>query len=181
MTEDSLSLAGDETLIHDARKHWFMIATSIAWIVFAMLLPLAIYISLLYIGPSIAMNLIESTPVIFFFYALWLLICWTVSFAVITDYMLDVVRITDKRVIDVDQKGFFNRNIATIRLEDIQDVTIQSSGIFATLLGFSDLNIQSAGHLNEFIVRGLKDPEQIRSTILEMHEKVEVAPKKVSF
>ncbi len=95
--------------------------------------------------------------------------------------MLDVVRITDKRVIDVDQKGFFNRNIATIRLEDIQDVTIQSSGIFATLLGFSDLNIQSAGHLNEFIVRGLKDPEQIRSTILEMHEKVEVAPKKVSF
>ncbi|MBI2065245.1 MAG: hypothetical protein HYT62_04290 [Candidatus Yanofskybacteria bacterium] len=42
-------------------------------------------------------------------YSLVLLIAWMMFFVIWTSYYLDVLIITDKRVVDIDQKGFFSR------------------------------------------------------------------------
>lgn len=180
MFNKDLELLSDETIILDARKHWFVIFLSICWVLAAMLFPIGIAVLALAISPLLLAEILIKIPILFFLYALWLMISWVICFAIITDYMLDIVRITDKRIIDIDQKGFFTRNVATIRLDDIQDVTVESKGFFATLLNFGDLSVQSAGHLNEFVIRGLRGPDRIRTIILEMHERKASAPQKVT-
>src|SRR3989344_712138 len=44
-----------------------------------------------------------------------LLIGWIIFFIIWTNYYLDVLIVTEKRIIHVEQKGFFNREAATLR------------------------------------------------------------------
>jgi len=98
-------------------------------------------------------------------YSLILLIGWMMFFVIWTSYYLDVLIITDKRVIDIDQKGFFSREVATLSLDKIQDITITISGILATFLDFGTFKIQTAGESEEFIIHDVPEPSKIKSII----------------
>lgn len=156
-----------EQVMHDARKHWFLILVELFSLTLAILLPIIIVliISSLPVMVGSFSNKITIDHLVFFG-SIWFLIIWIMSFAVITDYTLDVVKITNRRIIDIDQRGFFSRNIATIRLETIQDITINTHGILPTLLHFGDLSIQSAGEMNEFVIRGLRDPDKVKDIVI---------------
>ena len=89
-----------------------------------------------------------------------------------TDYYLDVWMVTDKRVIDIEQKGFFHRQTSVFRIERIQDVTVETHGIVATLLNFGDIHVQTAGEGQEFIMRGIANPKYVRRVILRQQDRV---------
>lgn len=177
--EHTILLSSDEQVIHDARKHWFVIFLELTWVIALMLAPLLLFLLIKFFLPIYSQALLTNSAEIIFFYSLWFLFNWVIIFSIITDYILDIVRITNKRIIDIDQKGFFTRNIASIRLEDIQDITIESIGIFATLLKFGNLKIQSAGQQTEFVIKGIRHPERVKKLIIHNHNNVENAPQKV--
>ena len=98
-------------------------------------------------------------------YSLVLLIAWMMFFVIWTSYYLDVLIITDKRVVDIDQKGFFSREVATLSLDKIQDITTTVSGILATFMDFGTVKIQTAGESKEFIIRDVPEPAKIKSIV----------------
>ncbi|OGM99955.1 MAG: hypothetical protein A3B91_04955 [Candidatus Yanofskybacteria bacterium RIFCSPHIGHO2_02_FULL_41_29] len=104
-------------------------------------------------------------------YSTILLIAWIIFFIIWTNYYLDVLIVTEKRIINVEQKGFFNREAATLRLDKIQDISINVSGILATFLNFGTLKIQSAGEAPEFIIRDIPDPNKVKMTIYDLYNK----------
>ena len=104
-------------------------------------------------------------------YSLVLLIAWMMFFVIWTSYYLDVLIITDKRVIDIDQKGFFSREVATLSLDKIQDITITISGILATFMDFGTVKIQTAGESKEFTIRDVPEPAKIKSTIYSLQHR----------
>ena len=104
-------------------------------------------------------------------YSLTLLMAWMIFFVIWTRYYLDVMIITDKRLIYVDQKGFFSREVATLSLDKIQDITITISGILATFMDFGTIKIQTAGESAEFIMRDVPEPSKIKSTIYTLQHK----------
>ena len=108
-----------------------------------------------------------------------LLFGWVAFFKRWTDYFLDVLIITDKRVIDIEQRGFFHRDVATISLEKIQDISVNVSGVLATFLDFGTLKIQSAGEAPEFVIRDIPEPNEIKSLIYDLHNKRLEAPQSV--
>src|SRR4030042_6750597 len=55
------------------------------------------------------------------------------------DYYLDVWIVTNKRIINIEQKGLFHREIAEHNLDKIQDVTGLQKGIFSTFFSFGDV------------------------------------------
>ena len=162
-----------EQVVHDARKHWFLILVELISLALAIVFPLVVVliVSSLPITVGSFAGKITIGHVVFFG-SLWFLVIWIMAFAVITDYTLDLVKITNKRIIDIDQRGFFSRNIATIRLETVQDITINTHGILPTLLRYGDLSIQSAGELNEFVIRGLRDPDKVKEIMIREQGKV---------
>ena len=88
-----------------------------------------------------------------------------------TDYYLDVWMVTDKRIIDIEQKSFFHRQTSVFRIERIQDITIETRGIIATLLNFGDIHVQTAGESQEFIMRGIANPKYMRRIILRQQDR----------
>lgn len=106
-----------------------------------------------------------------FAYAIWLLWLWTFLFIEWTDYYLDFWVITDKRIIDVEQNGFFRREVTSFRYEQIQDITVETRGLVETFFKFGDLQVQTAGHERKMIIKDASYPEDARSLILRLAEK----------
>ena len=177
--ENSIALGPGEHIIHDARKHWFLIFIETFWLLAAIILPPLLLCAINIYAPQYLAYIQLYAFHIVFFYCLLLTFAWIIGFSIVTDYILDIVRITDKRIIDVDQKGFFSRNIASIRLEDVQDVTIDTVGLIPTLLKFGTIKIQSSGAQNEFVINGVRHPEKIKEIILHAQNSAEDAPQRV--
>ncbi|MEK7586547.1 MAG: PH domain-containing protein [Patescibacteria group bacterium] len=156
-----------EQVVHNARKHWFLILVELFSLGLGLFLPIIFFI----IFKNFALPFSDAlanitTGHLIFFGALWFLLLWIMAFSVITDYTLDVVKITNRRIIDIDQRGFFSRNIATVHLNMVQDVTIEATGILPTLLHYGNLTIQSAGEQKEFVIKGLRNPDLVKEIII---------------
>ncbi len=73
--------------------------------------------------------------------------------------------ITNQRVINIDQRNFFNRQITETDFAKIQDVTNTTSGMIGTTLNFGQITIQTAGTQNQLVVKWVPDPYQIQQEI----------------
>ena len=88
------------------------------------------------------------------------------GFMIWTNYYLDLWIITDRRIIYVDQKSFFNRNVSMFRLERLQDIEIKTVGLLQTFLNYGSLSAQTAGSTeSNFDSTGLPDPRGLQAII----------------
>ncbi len=72
----------------------------------------------------------------------------------------------------MDQRGLFFRNTGSFRLERLQDINVSIRGILATFLKFGDLQAETASNDREFIARGIPNPQELKSLILEAADKI---------
>ena len=86
------------------------------------------------------------------------------------DHYFDVYIITDRRIVDIVQNGFFKREISEVNLRQIQDVKAQVDGVFPTLLHFGDIHIQTAGEMPNFFFASIPHPYEVSKRILDLHE-----------
>ncbi|MCW9054620.1 MAG: PH domain-containing protein [Candidatus Pacebacteria bacterium] len=152
-----------------ARKHWFLFARDAFGVIILALLPFIGW-GLLVNQSPLTTNLILgrlSVSLTTFLISTWLLIMWAWLFTVWTEYYLDIWIVTDRRIINIEQKSLFNREISTLRVERIQDVTAEVTGIVATVLNFGDIHVQTAGEVKEFAMLGVSRPEHAKRIILE--------------
>lgn len=170
-----LDLDPSEQIVKKVRRHKFVLVFNSLFVLFLVFIPPLIY---LFVRGNITLGG-NDLALFFFVYFAILLFAWVGFFKRWTDYYLDVLIITDKRVIDVEQKGFFNRDVATIGLEKIQDISVNVSGVLATFLDFGTLKIQSAGEATEFVIKDIPEPNEIKSLIYELHNKRVEAPQSV--
>lgn len=112
-------------------------------------------------------------------YSVILLFAWVIFFAMWTNYYLDVLVVTEKRIIDIEQRGFFHREMSTVRMDNIEDITVNVSGILATFIDFGTLRIQTAAESREFTIRDVPKPNEVKAIIYDLHNKLAEAPQSV--
>ena len=102
-----------EKVIGEARRHWFVILAHAAFVVILGVVPAIgfLVIENLY-SISSYINL-PGSPFYLgtFLYLIWLLFLWIAFFIEWTNYYLDVWYITNKKIIDIEQKRLFHRLI----------------------------------------------------------------------
>jgi len=86
------------------------------------------------------------------------------------NYYLNVYIITDQRLVDISQEGFFNRKISELHLRQVQDVNAQVKGIVATFLHFGDVDVQTAGEREDFIFTTIPNPYTVAKQIINLHQ-----------
>lgn len=107
-------------------------------------------------------------------YTFWLLILWILLFIMWTNYYLDMLILTDKKVIRVEQNALFSREMSSFRLDRLQDITVEVNGIIATVLNFGTVYIETAGEKEEFVMRGVGHPYEVKNKIfLESQRQIE--------
>lgn len=166
-----IKIEKNEKIILETRRHWFVLFSKTLFLVFFLALPLVVAVGanifnlskfIILAGDGIYLSIILT--------ALWILFLWITFFIIWTDYYLDIFIITDKRIIDIDQKKLFSREVAVSQLEHVEDVTTEVHGFIATLLNFGNIQLQTAGEKREFIIKGVPNPTGIRRKIMKAHE-----------
>lgn len=166
-----MELYSDEKIILKKRRFWLpIVIEGVSFLLFGG----APLIVLMLIEGSFApevQELISQYSNLFWFGAFaWAFIFWNSFFIVWTNYYLDILLITTKRVIDVEQLGLFARDLAEMRIESIQDIKVQVIGILASLLDFGNIHIQTAGVNREFIIEHIQNPHQVKDAIMKQRE-----------
>lgn len=159
----------DEKIILLYRRHPFILIVKIAfWFVVAMM-PLFFYLILgEIVSPFLSHPLVA--PIVILFIITYYLYIWLFMLYTFVDYYLDVWIVTNYRVVNVEQKGLFNRVISEQRLYRIQDVTAEIKGIFSTFLDYGTVYIQTAGEQTRFIFKQIKGPRHCATKITRLIE-----------
>jgi len=156
-----------EKILKVIRRHWFTYA--IFWFLGgALLIPLAI--AAIYI--IININSINESAIsisILISSAYLLSVIGLIMYGFI-DFYLDVYILTDKRIVDIKQNGFFNRKISELNLQQVQDVNAEVNGPFATLLHYGNVYIQTAGEKENFIFEAIPHPYETSKNIIDLHQ-----------
>ncbi len=157
----------DEKIISVIRKHWF---NYLIFFIFAVIMMIPIVVVLVYwfLNPDIFIASLRSIMILII--SAYILSSLAILLIGIVDYYLDIYILTDKRIVDINQVGLFNRQISEVHLHQIQDVNAKVQGFFETIFHFGDVNIQTAGEQSNFIFSTVPHPYTIAKRILELHE-----------
>lgn len=153
----------DEDVILLLRRHHFIAFLPISTSALLALVPIFIFL----IFYSYIVNS-KFFTLFLFLSCLFYMLLWLIAFYHLMMYTLNTVVVTNKRIIDRDQNGFFDRKVSELHIYRIQDVTVSTKGILPTLLKYGDVAVQTAAIDKEFIFHEMPDPETIKSEIMKI-------------
>ena len=153
----------EEDVILVLHRHWFTLSMNISLVIIFTALPIIALI--VFSIPIVKYNLISLFS---FLWITYYLVIWFWLFYVITMYTLDNWVVTTKRVIDSVQNGFFNRKVAELHLEKIQDVSYRITGLLPTFFNYGVVEIQTAAKDQKFLFEDVPDPQRIKDIIMEL-------------
>jgi len=130
-----------------------------------------------FLGPVIKIIILLVIPLFFmgflFAYALGVLVFFVweaiaLAYAIhswITWYF-DCFVITDQRIIDIDQRSTFSREVSETALANIQDVTYKVEGVLATIFNYGTVEVQTAGAAQKIEIDCVFDPKGIQDLVV---------------
>lgn len=158
-----------EHVVLQARKHWFLFLAELLPYAIMAIVPFALP-KLLVLAPPMA-----SYAAFFDYHAtlaraalgVWLLVIWTGAWGAFTRYFLNAWVLTNQRIVNIKQRRYFSREVSSLFLSRVQDVTTDVTGVLPSLLGIGDIKVQTASEDVEFVMQGIPRPEQMRDIILK--------------
>lgn len=160
-----IPLDKEEKIVLKVHRHWFFLLTHAVLLLAVLALPVIAYKVLVTHDILVAGSI--TVPVGWALFSLWTLFGWTMYFKFWTLYWLDIWVVTNKRLIDIDYRRLFDRDIAIMDLDKIQDVTVRVTGVLGNLLKFGSVAVQTAGESREFVIDQIAHPEALRDAILK--------------
>lgn len=79
-------------------------------------------------------------------------------------WYFSVYIVTDQRLIQISQKGFFHKKVVDLALNQVQMVNYEVSGIQETLLGFGTINVQT--FVGDLVIHDVHKPAHIQHELL---------------
>ena len=153
---------GEEVIIF-LHRHWITLFGQILLILFGTILPfLAIFLFGGFIAKTGALPLFASISAIYY------MVLWYAFFYSLTMYTLDSWIVTNMRIINSVQTGFFNRQISELALDKIQDVSVHTKGAMGTFINYGDIKVQTAGTEKHFVFEQIGKPQEVKDQIMEL-------------
>ncbi len=75
--------------------------------------------------------------------------------------------VTSHRVVDIDQRGFFDRTVSEAVYDKIQDVSYSIKGIWGTIFRFGVVELQTAGASANLALPHVAEPKDVHHLITE--------------
>ncbi|MCX6765379.1 MAG: PH domain-containing protein [Candidatus Moranbacteria bacterium] len=160
-----------ERIIKVIHRHWFDILQQFFIVIFLV----AALASGFFVLPALFSVFQQNNfyALMLFLETIFVLFIWIYAFFVWIDYYFDVWIITSERVVNIEQKGLFMRQVSELKFAKIQDVTAEVEGFFPTILNYGDVHIQTAGEEERFIFRQIPDPYGIKSIVMDLQKQQE--------
>lgn len=98
----------------------------------------------------------------------WVILAFGLLTRSFLSWFFNVYVVTDERVIDVDFDSVIHYNVASAKIENIQDVTTKTMGPLAAIFNYGSILIQTAGEKNEFEFDHIPQPAKITKLLNEL-------------
>ncbi len=145
------------------RRHWITPVRIIFTSTLFSFIPFSLYVAVINYTNFLDSEIFRGLFTLFLSaYALFVVMY---SFGMFIDYYLDVWIVTNKRIINIEQKALFARIISEKELGRMQDITSEVKGFWATVLHYGDVHIQTAGETERFIFRKVPYAEEVSRKI----------------
>lgn len=121
-------------------------------------------------NPAISYETMLSfgNPWVDFVVGIYWLFVWMGAFSIFTNHFLDQWVVTNERIIDINQKDFWSREVSSLFLDRVQNVETEVNGFFHTLFNFGTVSVETAGaEVGRVRMTGLPHPRHVRDVILE--------------
>jgi len=79
--------------------------------------------------------------------------------------------VTNFRVVDVDQRGFFERVVSEAPIDKIQDLSYSVKGVLGTVFNFGSVSLQTSGSNALIDLSNTKNPKELYHLIVETRAK----------
>jgi len=154
--------AGEEILLL-LRRHHFTIIVRLSFYLLGVLVPIILSQAFLtYLSAH------DLSSLFFFVSSIWYMALWLGAFHALVIYSLSTVVITNERIIDSDQHSLFDRKIAELNNDRIQDVSVHTSGIIETVLKFGTVSVQTAASERQFIFHQVPEPNRVKDVVMQI-------------
>ena len=161
----------DEKILLVAHRHWFDIFSQLLLVFAMLLLFIGSYASFPVLFPVIEKAIYRN--LFLFLENLFFIFAWMLFFLIWIDYYFDVWIVTDRRIVNIEQKGLFSREVSELELENIQDITTDVKGVIPTFLNYGDLFVQTAAEKERFRFHNVPNPYAIKDMIMNLQKKYE--------
>ncbi|MBI5222781.1 MAG: PH domain-containing protein [Candidatus Magasanikbacteria bacterium] len=84
----------------------------------------------------------------------------------------NILIITTRRVVDIDQRGFFDKVISDVPYDQIEDVSGRIRGFWGTIFRYGSLVIQTGNGRVQIVVEKIKQPTYLQQEINELRERL---------
>lgn len=148
------------------RKHPI---TNLGWILGSLLM---------IIIPVIAINYLEYNRIDSFDYVpakyqlamilLWYLLTMLYTLESFLVWYFNVYIITDKRIVDIDFRGFWKKRISEASLGNVEDATYQTGHFWHILFDYGDIAMQTAGEKTEFEFSAVPKPGLVHDVLTNL-------------
>lgn len=148
------------------RKHWISDFKVILILFFLGMLPLAVYI--FFAVKYFPDQLQNDDLMIMFFVAVYLLCVLLASYIAWLNHELDIMIVTNQRVLNHDQVDFLHRQISETNLDQIQDIKGSERGLIQTIFHFGVIEIRTASDVPVFRLHDAEKPFENAQKILNV-------------
>ena len=156
-------LQDNEQVLMICRKHWiYLWPRTVLFAIFA-IVPVVVAAVVAAVLFQKSTGLSGTPGKAFWIIALVYLLYWGIrAFLNWYRYHNDVWVITNQRIVDSTKTNPFSLKISTADLVNIQDMTVERSGIFRTMLNYGDVICQTAADIQEFRLPGIPNPQEVQ-------------------
>jgi uncharacterized membrane protein YdbT with pleckstrin-like domain len=150
-----VDLLADEHLIKRLHRHGVFLLTKLLGAVIFGAVPAVILLFL-----SVAGGLILLMVAV-----IWALAALVAAYFIWYRYEHDEWIITDQRLIDSEKQDWFDQQLVSTDLIQIEDMSVKKHGLLQTLFDYGDLRCETAGEHARFILHGIPDPSGVLDVV----------------
>ncbi len=158
-----------ERIVYQVRRHPITFVPAILLYLFLAAVAPGVWFLIKGVAPGVLTSSI-GYPLLGLLGSVYLLSVAAFFYTNFVTFYLDMLVVTNDRLMSIRQQGLFSRTISELDLYKIQDITSEVHGAAASLFGYGKLTIETAGASEEFVIEDIPHPEQLRQSIMDLAE-----------
>lgn len=157
-----IALQGGESIILASRRHWAYLLWRLGGAILVAVVPPILF--LLFMDWTFGLDGGTATTS-------WIIaLVWFVGFGIRAyfvwySYQHDVWVVTNQRIVDARRNHWFHNAISSADLVDVEDMSVERNGIWATMFKYGNVRCQTAGAEQKFTLSGVPSPTEVMTTI----------------
>lgn len=150
------------------RKHWVIDLRVAVMTLSTLVIPILVFLLFVIIyWPNFFSQFGGIATVVFLIYVLFTEMIIYIKWL---NEELDLIIVTNLRVINLDQVKFMERTVSETNLAQVQDVKGIAKGIMSNMFNYGDLEIQTAGEKIVFKIENVPHPFQTARAIMKLRD-----------